>query len=73
MKKNEPFTSFPKKIFSTVGNIGIAGDRIVNLQKNNPFQTGGGLPAGYGPQTLNICVNGVAGQMTVIGTAPVAG
>lgn len=72
MKKNEPVTGFQKKMFSTIGNIGIAGDRLVNLQKNT-FARGGGLPSGYGPQRLNICVNGAAGHMMVIGTTPVAG
>jgi len=72
VKKNEPVTGFQKKMFSTIGNIGIVGDRLVNKQPNNPFlQTG--IPVGYGPQRLNLCVNGAAGHMMVLGTAPVAG
>jgi hypothetical protein len=72
VKKNKPVTGFQNKMFSTIGNIGIAGDRLVNLQKNNPFPQGS-LPLGYGPQTLNICVNGAAGHIVVIAQPPVAG
>jgi hypothetical protein len=72
MKKNEPTTSIPKRMFSTVGNIGIVGDRLVNKQPNSPFAKSG-IPAGYGPQTLNICVNGAAGHIVVLAQPPVAG
>ena len=72
MKKNEPKTSFPKTMFSTIGNVGIAGNRLVNKQPNNPFAKDG-LPVGYGPQRLDVCVNGAVGHMIVIGTTPVAG
>jgi len=73
VKKNEPVTRIKNTMRSTVGNIGIAGNRMVNLQKNNPFQAGAGLPAGYGPQTINICVNGAAGHIVVLAQPPVAG
>jgi hypothetical protein len=73
VKKNEPKTSFDKAMFSTIGNVGIAGNRLVNKQPNSPFAQGGSLPSGYTAQRLDICVNGVAGHMMVIGTAPVAG
>jgi hypothetical protein len=32
VKKNEPVTGFQNKMFSTIGNVGIAGDRLVNLK-----------------------------------------
>jgi hypothetical protein len=72
MNPNVPMTGFENNMFSTVGNVGIAGNRMVNLQKNNPFPQGG-LPPGYGPQTINICVNGVAGHIVVIAQPPVQG
>ncbi len=33
--------------------------------------TAGGIPAGYGPVDISVCVGGVAMTMTVIGTTPV--
>lgn len=82
MKPNVPKTDLPRKMFATVGNIGIAGDRLVNRQANQIQSQvatggggggGGGIPAGYGPQTLDICVNGAAGHIVVLAQPPVEG
>ena len=78
MKPNVPKTNFAKKMFATVGNIGIAGDRLINRQANQistQVATGGG--GGVGPvpvfptQTISVCVNGSPGTMVVYGNAPI--
>ena len=69
MKKNIPTTSFPKRIFATVGNIGIAGDRLVNKQANqipSKVSQSPDLPT----QTIDVCVNGAPGYMVVYGNPP---
>jgi len=78
VKPNIPMTKFENKMFSTVGNIGIVGGRLVNKQTNQIImQSGGGGGAsgatgatGYGPETLDICVNGAAGTIVVWAQTP---
>lgn len=60
-------------MFATVGNIGIAGDRLVNKQANNQLAkntTTPTPPPDLPTQTINVCVNGAPGYMVVYGNPP---
>jgi hypothetical protein len=72
VKKNVPTTSFPKRMFATVGNIGIAGDRLVNKQANSQVTntTTPTPPPDLPTQTIDVCVNGAPGYMVVYGYPP---
>jgi len=56
--------------FSFNGQIAVAQVRgsQITITPNDQSGTSGG----YGPQTINVCVNGALGTMDVLGTAPKA-
>jgi hypothetical protein len=57
-------------MFATVGNIGIAGDRLVNKQANSQVTNTTTTPV-LPTQTISVCVNGSPGTMVVYGNAPI--